>query len=379
MGKIYYIGYYTKSYNPNQFASNPSGSNKMGYIISVLKESGRKVDVISLGESKNFNLSKKIKIDDLESVSFISTVGKKNKILSIFARIWLYFQLFVFLVFKTNKIDIVIIYHTFTIMNIVKISRFFKKYKLVYEIEEIYKAAWKASSKEIDKEIRSLNIADAYLFVNDLMYHKFNFKSDLFAVCYGEYNIKSNLKNNVKKNPIIMVYAGAIDGIDSDVYLAIDTVNYLPDNYRLNILGYGSNENIKTLQDYVKSINLNFDNTKVFYDGVMSGGEYIDYLSKCDIGLSTRVLEDYYADFTFPSKVLVYLTNNLYTVSSKISCIVKSKVASSIYFYNESTPESVAEAIKSIDFERSSYNSDFCSLHKSFKNDLNSIINILQQ
>lgn len=374
--KVYFIGYHVKIDNPNEFNVFPSASGKMGYILSVIKETGRKVIVFSLGESSYFHLSKRIVIDNFEEVNYVSTIGKKNKALSVMARLWLLFQLFVFLAFRIDRKSLVIVYHSLSILRVVKFVYFFKRFKLIYEIEEIYKAAWKKTQSEIESEIKLLSGADGYILVNDLMAEKLNLLTYPSVVCYGEYRSQGLSKLPKNNNQTVLVYAGVIGNEDSDVYLSIKTLEFLPQNYVLKIVGYGSLEEIQKLKSHINKLNENvYGAVRIVYDGVLFGVDYLNYLAKCDIGLSTRLLEDTFSDYTFPSKVLVYLCNNLCTVSSPIKCITKSRVAKSIYFYEEQTPESVAKTIKSIDLSNPRSNEAIRVLHLDFKSELDLMLN----
>ncbi|WP_232067443.1 glycosyltransferase family protein, partial [Flavobacterium bizetiae] len=278
--------------------------------------------------------------------------------------------------FRVKRNDVVLVYHSYLLNKVVNFCRFFANFKLIYEVEEIYQAAWQNSNKKIKHEIEALQNADAFIFVNDVMNQKCNHHNKPFIVCYGNYNNKKIAKS-INYNIINIVYAGFIGGKDSDVMLAIDSAEFLPDNYFLNVLGYGTEENIKGMKNKIKEINVKCGKEIVEYFGCLSGDEYDNFLKKCQIGLSTRVLIDEYSDFTFPSKVLVYLSNNIIPVSSKINCILNSKVSESIVFYDENSPASVAEAIVSIDVNKY-YSQDkdvITDLDSKFILDFNKLLN----
>ena len=75
---FYYIGYYTKNGNPNNFLEFPGCSIKMSYIINCMKINNIAIDVICLGESKEniTHKSQSIKIDSLENNFFVGTTRK---------------------------------------------------------------------------------------------------------------------------------------------------------------------------------------------------------------------------------------------------------------------------------------------------------------
>lgn len=352
---IKYIGFYNRNDNPNNFKSFPASNTKINYIISALKKANYSVDILALGEttSKNkFFKAKKTVIDSNETVNYVSTFSSNFLILKLLSRIYLSLQVLFFLLFKVKKGSTVILYHSYPLLKIVKLSRYLKEYTLILELEEIYQAAWKASSKKIENEMKYVRQADGYIYVNDIIGNKCGIHNKPFVVCYGNYKIEKENSQKIYDEVINVVYAGVLADYDSDVYLAINSAKLLPDNYVLHILGYGIEKHVDNLLVKIQEINNKMDMEKIIFHGKMIGDDYINFLSKCHIGLSTRVLEDQYSDFTFPSKVLVYLGNRLATVSSPIKCILKSKVAKYIYFCKDISPASVASTIQEIDFTK---------------------------
>lgn len=369
MKNVHYIGFYSKVDNPQNFRSFPATTTKMDYIISALKNADFKVNLFALGETVSkhkFYSQKVLTFDKKEKIIYVSTFSNSSFILKYLSRAWLLLQLLYYLLFVVEKNGNVLYYHTYATMSVVKISRLLKKYNLVLEVEEIFQAAWKGTEKKINNEIKYLKTADGYLFVNDIMPKKIVINNKPFAVCYGDYRIINKFHSVLpnQQNYINLVYAGVFGSENSDVSLAIDTIKFLPERYQLHILGYGSNQDISYVKNKIKEINHKAETKRVHYHGKLLGKEYFDFLSTCHIGLSTRVLEDHFSDYTFPSKVLVYLGNNLKTVSSSINCILKSKIADSIYFYKNQIPQAVAETILTIDFSDKNKNNQIDVLKK---------------
>lgn len=364
MKNIYYIGYYSGLDNPNDFFEFPSSNSKMNYIISVIRRLNFNLSVLSLGFPKSYNYfykkTRTINLDEKTEFVFISTISFFFPFLAFISKAWLYLQVITFLLFKVKKNDIVLVYHSFLLTKIIGFCRKLSKFKLVYEVEEIYQAVNQNSTYLIEKEINSLKNADGYILVNDIISNRLQLIDKPFVICYGSYIKKDNIVNLTSDKNVNLVYAGFLGGEGSDVALAIETIKLLPSNYFLNILGYGNEDNIRTLNRKIKSINAINDIEKVKYFGCLTGKEYDNFLAKCHIGLSTRVLVDEFSDFTFPSKIMVYLSNNLIPVSSKIKCIEDSQVSSLVVFYDENSPESVAQAVSSIDIKK--FNSDYSSL-----------------
>ena len=101
--------------------------------------------------------------------------------------------------------------------------------------------------------------------------------------------------------------------------------------------------------DQIQQINRN-SVAKVTYDGLLSGEEYIQFVQSCQVGFSTQQPEGAFNETSFPSKVLSYLANGLRVVSIRIEALERSKISSLLYYYDENTPEAIAEAVQNIDF-----------------------------
>ena len=119
----------------------------------------------------------------------------------------------------------------------------------------------------------------------------------------------------------------------------------------MHIIGFGNSKDTKTVTDLISEISKKTEAT-ITYDGLLSGEEYIQFLQKCDIGLSTQIPEAAYNETSFPSKILSYMANGLRVVSIRIKAIEISEVGQAVYYYEEPNPESIANAIISIDLNK---------------------------
>lgn len=364
---FYYIGYYTKNGNPNNFLEFPGCSNKMSYIINCMKINNIAINVICLGESKDSRnyKSKEVKVDSLENNFFIGTIKYR-----IFSRLYLYFQLIYILLFRVKRTDTVIFYHSYYLLFLFKFFKKIKNFNLIIEVEESYKAAWGKSDFEIINEIKSLKGADAYIYVNDLLPDIIE-NTKPYVVCYGDYHIKSILPIKISGERKKIVYAGLIsEKDDSDIYLAVNAMKYLDNSYSLSILGYGSDCALKKLKQYIVENNLS---NNVVYEGFLKGEAYINFLQNCDFAINPRVLADNLSDYTFPSKVLAYLSAGLPVVSTPIRCIEESKVSDLVSFSEDTDPLSFSNAIKSLNLNTNPV-STIMSLDKKFIIDLRRLI-----
>lgn len=362
MIKIHYICHYHDVLAERDLVTQPSGITKINYIKSTLKKAGFYVSVFSVAQAttlKRVNYSAKTKIMDFnEDISYIHSFGRPNIIFKLFSRVWMQIQLLFYLFFRVKSADKVLVYHSLVLRWPVKIIRLLTKKRIFIEVEELYHAVLKSSVTKLQKEIKYLHNADGYILVNDLIAEKCGFLNKPFAVCYGDYRMSSKKKGSFFDKNIHLVYAGVIAGSDSDVYLALETVRHLPNNYRLHVLGYGLPEDIILMKRRIHELNSSLGNEFISYYGCLSGNEYYSFLSKCDIGLCTRVLVDEFSVYTFPSKVLVYLGNNLIPICSPISSVINSQVRKYVVFTKDITPQAVADSVLSIQKNKNGFSGD---------------------
>lgn len=381
---VHYICYYNMINSDRKILVQPSAITKIDYIKSVLKEIGCNVILYSLAEGDYtdkcfFYRQKKVSIDNSEEVLFISTWIRSNLFLKFFSRIWMWIQLLYYLLFKVHKNDRVILYHSLAIKPVII---FLKKWlgakrELIVEVEEIFSAVYRYDSIKIQKEIEYIQaISSKNIVVNELMMDKCGLHND-FAVCYGSYNIVNRKKNQVLKtddNKIHVVYAGVIGEKGTDAFLAVKIADALPRNYRVHILGYGTDVNIEDLKRNIEKVNSKHQDVVVSYDGCLSGDDYIEFLQGCQLGLCTRTLEDEYSDYTFPSKVLVYLGNNVLPVCTPIRCIQRSQISRSVVFSNDTSVDSIVNSILSISSFSVDNSAILKKLHSRFTDEMSRIV-----
>jgi len=366
---IFYICGYDDYLNNRELITQPSCVTKSDYIIQTLIEAGFNVKVFSVASS----MTKKVilksasrKVNSNLQIYYINNLRKTNIILKVVATLFIYLQVLIFLL-KREKEDIVLVYHSKRLSRVIFYISKIKRIRLYFEIEEIYSAVFKRSNKEITKEIRTLSRSKGNIVVNDIIHEKLNNKV-MNIPCYGIYKHNAKPKLIDKSKPINIVYAGLIGDCYSDAFLAVKTAPYLNSNYSIHILGFGSNDNISNLKKEIE--NLPNGSCSVFYHGCMHGKEYSSFLSKCHIGLCIRTLPNIYSDYTFPSKIFAYLSNNIIPICSDIDCVKKSKIANEIYFTSDITPASVAKTILAIDINIIDYERPLTELHKNFVNEI---------
>jgi hypothetical protein len=375
---IHYIAYYADEQNLRNLYSAPSACMKINYIKGVLKEIGYHVVLYSTSWTNNksgYYKKKIVKIDEKETQIYISTFGAKTKFGRLLRRLWSKVQLIFYLLLKVKNNDTVLVYHSISYYFPLLLLKKFKKVNLILEVEELYSSVFGYTGSLRNRELKIVKIADSYIFSNDLFRKSLNLENKPSITCYGSYSIPKRFKNKLKDGFIHVVYAGIIDSIKQGAFMAVKSANYLPNNYKIHILGFGNERDIKALMQTIESINNKFKYEKVQYHGIKLNQELSDCLHQYHIGLSTLTMEGEYLKYTFPSKILVYLSHGLVTISGNIESVRQSSISNELVYYNENTPESIAKAIMSIDVNvQKDYTEIVKRLDEDFKNKIQKLI-----
>lgn len=348
--ELKYIGFYNDNYFNLHENRNTSLAvkNKMDYICSALTRNNLKVKIISpcwTNNTKGFFKGKEYIKSNYITIKNFATFGSNNKVLQKINKFFIALQLLLYLIINTKRNEEILVYHSLALILPIKIAKKIKNLSLILEVEEIYSTVWKGTY-DVDKEISYINMADKAIFASDQLQNYF--KINKSVVVYGSYNYydKKNFNKKFKKN-IDIVYAGSIDKIKGGAKNSVLAMNYLPNKYRLHILGFGNNSDIEELKKLINYVNKEKGYECCRYYGSLDGEKYSEFLLNCDIGLNPQK-EGEYMDFAFPSKILSYLAHGLEVVSTRIKSVEQSKVASRITFSKNDNPQEIAKSVLSI-------------------------------
>lgn len=355
MKKVYYIGYYSdKNLNKNRKAA-PSADTKINYIIESLNNIGYDVEVISFCEENSRNrIIKKYDEYDINEKSykihFFKTYTSKYRIIRVIGRYftWLSQKKYI----QKNCLNEeckIIIYHS---LGLLKLLKFFnrKNKEYILEMEEIY-ADVINNNMIRQKEINLAKKASSYIFPTNLLDEKINTEKKPSVIIHGTYKTEKMTNKkifNEEKKEIHCVYAGTFDARKGGCTAAVAVAEYLPPNYHIHILGFGSEEEVEKIKKIIKQTEKK-SKAKVTFEGVLQGEEYMNFIQNCQIGLSTQNPDAQFNATSFPSKILSYMANGLRVVSARIPVVEQSAIGKMIYYYNEQKPQMIAKTIMNID------------------------------
>jgi len=215
MEKIYYIGFYdTYEYQNEKRTGAPSGRNKMEYIFQSIEKNGYHIEILSPAwtahQSGRF-ARRIVKISDRVTLVLCSTFGASNIFMKFFRKYIPICWLFLMLLLNVSKSDTVISYHSMDLMWPVYLAKKIKKFKLLLEVEEIYQDVKQYNRVARKMEYKIFEIADKYLFSNDLLNKKINKNNKPYEVIYGTYQLEYDRKCKFEDKKIHVVYAGTFN------------------------------------------------------------------------------------------------------------------------------------------------------------------------
>lgn len=345
-----YIGYYDCEQNKSENRSYVlAATNKMTYIANTIAKSGTPVEIVSASGTLNadFCPGKVINIGPNVVLKLFPSIGTGACIKRVLSRWMLKITFFLYLFTKIRNGETVIVYHSLAYMKLIKLLRAVKKFKLILEVEEIYGDVI-GNSKISKQELKFAQQADGYIFPSILLKEHINRSQKPFVIIHGTYQAERQISFGFQDGKIHVVYAGTFDPRKGGGAAAVAAAEFLPRNYHIHILGFGSKSDLKSMKQLIADISTQAEAT-VTYDGLLSGEAYIRFIQSCQIGLSTQNPDGDFNATSFPSKILSYMANGLRVVSIRIPAIETSAIGNAMYYYDKQTPQEIAKAIMNVD------------------------------
>lgn len=350
-----YLAYYD---TPENAAENRTvclaAANKMTYICDAINRAGQTVEIISASGTWNRKgcKGKTVRLSEGTSLKLFSCMGAGSVLRRVLGRNILKLKLFFYLLCHIQKRETVIVYHSVAYAGMVTLLKRLKDFRLILEVEEIY-ADVNGREQDRKKEYRVFSAADAYIFPAELLNQKLNKAGKPYTLICGTYQAEPerNVRFEDLQEKIHCVYAGTFDPRKGGCQMAIGAAQYLPENYHVHIIGFGSEkdfgETMKILEQTTPKCRC-----ALTYDGCLRGEEYIRFLQSCQIGLSTQTPDGDYNDTSFPSKILSYMANGLQVVTVRIPVVEESPVGQYMSYYDDPAPEAIAKTILAVDVSK---------------------------
>ena len=341
-----YIGFYDTQTGRRSMCF--AATNKMNYICKALNQQGFPVEIIACGMiAKEAIPATTEQIYPQTEVQYFKTKkSSRNKLLRIWNVLRQSIVLFWYLVTQIKHNEIVLSYHSLSLMRVMFWAKKVKKFRLVLEVEECYNDVYLRSQASKKMEEKYIASADAYIFATQLLNQKYNQSGKPYVIIHGTYQVEEVKDVSFDDdNKIHVVYAGTFDPRKGGAYAAIEAMQYLPEQYHLHVLGFGSQKEVAEVKALVETM------PNASYDGLLSGDAYTEFLQKCHIGLSTQNPEGDFNATSFPSKILSYMANGLRVVTVRIPAVETSAIGADMHFYDRQTPQEIAKAIMQVNLE----------------------------
>lgn len=372
MSRIFYLGFFENTFcKEDKRTFSPAAEIKQRYLVKILNRIGLSVTCISEGWSSLKNGSFKFSkySDGKNEFVFLKTFGSSNKIFNFLKISLLKRQFAKYCAQNIKKDDIVFAYHSIPYAKILLKLKNKIGFKLIYEVEELYQNAIPLNKTQIKLENNLISSADALIVVSDLLSQILKTDKDKI-VYYGPYNSYEAKypKFSREDKRIHLVYSGTFDMNKGGCINAINAVKKLSNKFVLHILGFGTEEEKRTILALINEINAK-NRVEIVFDGLLLGEEFINFLCRCDFGLSLQNKNNVFSNTSFPSKLLTYLGCGLNIISTSDECVCKSKINDFILYEDEG----VINEDKLISYVKP--NSNIISLlDKEFENSIKNIV-----
>lgn len=343
--RFLYVGYFDSAESNEQRAYSAAAAAKMAYLAGTFSRLGHAVLIVSPSVTRlpSFSPGRTENLTPQIDLKLFASLPRGNKVLNVLGLLFSRTQLFGYLLVNTRRGQPIIVYHSLALQGVVLLSKAIRRFRLILQVEEIYQDVVAASVVSRKLEYRIFRKADALLFPTELLDDKLNTGRKPSAVFHGTYALVEIERKPRADGVTHVVYAGTFDPRKGGAAAAAAAA-YLDASFHLHILGFGSPDQIRDIEQMVAEVQEGTTAT-ITYDGVLSGTDFSKFLADCDIGLSTQDPSASFNDTSFPSKVLTYFAHGLKVVSIRIPAIERSQVASSITFYDTQDPETIATAI----------------------------------
>lgn len=374
---IHYFTYYS-TLNSDRMA-NYAGEDKIDYICDVFKRMGEDVVLVSSATSKigKFLRKEKIKTEKGITLNYFSSLPNYNCYIHLLDIFWGYMQLIFYVLTKVKSKDIVVVYHSLGYRNIFKYLHKIKRFIYILEVEELYnyieanKNPFKKKEKIIFRE------PDAFLFSNKILADEVNLLNKPQVIINGVYKLEKSFESkNTDAKIRKVVYAGSLEkqkGVD----FVIKTAEHLPSNYEIHILGFGSKGDIERITELIKKVNKE-GHSRVIFDGVLKGIEYIEFLQSCDIGVCIQDEKDEFNKYEFPSKIFSYLSNGLMVVTNDLVQVRESEVGQYLCISKNTKPVCIARSIMKCKENNCNSKTVLEHLDSKFEKDIKELFEILR-
>ena len=352
--RIKYISHYGCHEDGKIRFNSPASDTKKDYYFEVLNKCGYGVDHISRAAcSKKGSRSGSYVARKGENTYryFASWWMSENRYVQYINRLFVHVQWYLWLLLNLQKGEQIMVYHSLAYDKTLLRLKKWKNLRIIGDIEELYQDVHKQSAAVSQNEFNFIAGCDKFIFPNTLLNERLNDNGRPFAMAHGIYRLSVYEETSFPDNDIHLLYSGTFDPVKGGAMAAASCAEYLPSNYHLHVTGFGSKSLETELLKEIDRVN-KLTEAKITYHGFLTESELLDLMHKCHIGLCTQDPHNKLNLTSFPSKILNYMANGMKVLVGRNAAIEESKVNDIVYYYDNQTPQAIAEAIVCIDAKR---------------------------
>ncbi|MDY2698850.1 MAG: glycosyltransferase [Lachnospiraceae bacterium] len=375
--RIKYISHYGCKDAWRRRDNSPASDSKKDYLFEVINRCGYGVDHISraFGSVKGQYIPSYVEKRGINTFRYFSTFGlQTNPILRVLNRWFVHIQFFFWLLFNLKKGEQIMIYHSLGYDSTFILLKKIKKLRIIGEIEEIYQDVHSYSNRVCKNEFKFIDICDDLVFPNTTLNERLNHNGRTNITVHGIYQVNNYIPASFNDGKIHVLYAGTFDPVKGGAKAAVQAAEFLSDSYHLHITGFGSEELADNLKKEIERVQP-LTKAAITFHGFLNDKEFLDLMHHCTIGLCTQDPTNKLNLTSFPSKILNYMANGLVVLSGRNKAIEESRVGDIVYYYDEQTPQSMANAIMSIKSPNGEIGKErLRTLDKIFEQEIRSIL-----
>ena len=320
---------------------SPAGVAKMDYYLSVFEHLGADVEVYTTcpRRDKGFSFCKTVDSPKRRvryRASFKSSNPRINYLDLMFGQL----QLAIKLLFL-NRRRTVVFYHERLYTPVLKYIAKIRRLRYILDVEEVYTLAAERRQKYIDKELKSLTGARAYILATRSLESYVDARKPK-VICNGNYSPPAKINGGDRKR---VLYSGTFDRKKGGAQIAVAAAAYLPADFTLVICGFGTESEVAEIENAICAHNNSGIGCKIEYHGKLTGESYISVLKSCGLGLACQNPSHKLCATSFPSKIFEYLRAGLSVISSDVEVVRHSVCAPAIVFFSPFDANELAHEI----------------------------------
>jgi len=316
----------------------PATSLRMKYIISAIRRSSKKTELIIVSQGSGHRGDIQYK----RELEYYGVPDTKEVYLGYFGcgllqQMSLIANSIIWMTKNIKKDDIIITYNFEPRIAVpLIITRLYRQYKLIIGFEELYHTMGGIYKIPYTLcEILGIKISHGFITCSSetaKIIRKIRKDDPPVVMSYGYPGVysKSTERRSDKKR-LHLLYSGTLDNYRG-IRDLIHSMSLVDDIADLTITGKGP------LSLEIQKISRTQKN--IIYQGYLDDKMLDTLLDECDVCINSTPADTQFSKYSFPSKIIFYLCKGKIVVSTRLDVLINSPYQELIHFYDSSDPQS---------------------------------------